>query len=333
MQIFVDESGTFTHSSEQNSWCVVVAYVALEHKRRGINNLMAQVREIGNSGRETKLKHLSEEKYIWFLTELKKLGGLVFSVAVDIGLHRPEEITQHRDRQAEKIIEHREKLIHESARQDISNLSTQVYSLPPQLYTQLICQLELFHEVLTQATLYYVQHHPPALANFRWRLDRKDKTPTAYEKTFQTILPKLLQSMSLAKPMQRLEDADYSHFTKFEYPLGQEPTYLKDQYGIDAKIGPSIGKMINEDFKLADSAITPGIQIADLLASGIRRLLRGEFHAEDKIAILLGTNMLQPLKDKHTIRMISLDKSANTPKRLTRLIHLMNSSARPMIKD
>lgn len=335
MHIFVDESGTFTHSSNLDSWCVVAAYVALEHKRRDIHELMCRVREIGNHGAETKLKHLSEAQYVWFLTELKKLDGLAFAVAVDVGLHRPEEIAQHRDAQADKVVEHRDKMIHASARRGLDHLSNQIRSLPVQLYTQLVCQLELFHKILTRAPLYFVQRHPPALANFRWRLDRKAKVPTAYEEAFRQILPAILQSMSLADPMIMLEGADYRHFARFDYPPGEEPTYLKDVYGIESK-GDSegasnIGKMVLEDFKLADSAATPGVQVADLLASGIRRLFRGGFQAEEKIALLLGTNMVQQLRGETPVRMVSLDKSAAASERTARLIRLMAFSGRPML--
>lgn len=335
MHIFVDESGTFTHSSTLDSWCIVAAYIALEHKRRDIHELMRRVRTIGNHGAETKLKHLSEDQYIWFLTELRKLDGLTFAVAVDVGLHRPEEVAQHRDGQADKLVEHRQKMIHEAARRGLDDLSNQIRSLPVQLYTQLVCQLELFHKVLTRAPLYLVQRHPPALANFRWRLDRKAEAPTVYEKAFRMILPAILQSMSLADPMIQLEGADYRHFSRFNYPPGEEPTYLKDVYGIENQGGLkgnlNIGKMVREDFKLVDSDTTPGIQVADLLASGIRRLFRGGFQAEARIALLLGTNMVQLQRGETPVKMVSLDKSAAASERTARLIRLMSSSARPML--
>lgn len=333
MHIFVDESGTFTHSKNLDSWCVVAAYVAVEHKRQDLHDLIYRVRAIGNHGAETKLKHLSEHQYVWFLTELRKLEGLAFAVAVDVGLHCPEAVAQHRDGQAAKVVEHRDKMIHESARRGLDDLSNEIRSLPVQLYTQLICQLELFHKVLTRAPLYFVQRHPPALAHFRWRLDRKAKAPTAYEEAFRKILPAILQSMSLDNPMLMLEGADYRHFSRFDYPPGEEPTYLKETYGIESKGGSNIGKMIREDFKLADSATTPGIQVADLLAGGIRRLFRGEFQAEEQIALLLGANMVQQLRDETPVGMVTLDKTAVASERVAHLIRLMASSGRPMLAE
>ncbi len=331
MYIFVDESGTFTHSTNLDSWCVVAAYVTPEHRRQEVEVLIRQTRSIGNSGAETKRKHLSDDQYIWFLTELQKLDGLAFAVAVDVGLHRPEALIHHRNRQADKIVEHRDKMIHESGRQSLDALSREIRDLPPQLYTQLICQLELFHNILKRAPLYFVQRHPPALGHFRWRLDRKAKVPTAYEDAFRKILPAVLQTMSLTDPMIMLVGANYRHFSRFDYQPGDEPTYLKDTYGIKSGEGSNIGKMIQEDFKLVDSNTTPGVQVADLLAGGIRRLLRGECQEERKIALLLGSNMVQLLKHEIPIGMISLDQSAVASERIKNIFHLMSSSGRPML--
>jgi hypothetical protein len=333
MYIFVDESGTFTNSNKLDAWCVVCAYVAPEHKRRSIDNLVNRVRAIGNNGAETKLKHLSESQYTWFLEELRTLGGLAFAVAVDVGLHRPEGVVQHQDGQANKIVEHREKMKHESARQGIDDLAAEIRSLPPQLYTQLICQVELFHKVLTRAPLYFVQRHPPTLGNFRWRLDQKARVPTAYEKAFQKILPAILQSKSFSDPMIMLEGADYSHFSRFDYPPEEKPTYLKEQYGIEVGEGSNIGRIVSENFKLADSATTSGLQIADLLASGIRRLFRSGFKSEEKIALLIGGNMVQQMQGEHPIKLVSLDKTAVVSNHSAHLIHLMAFSGRPMLSE
>lgn len=335
MFIFVDESGSFTTQSRQrDSWCVVAAYAAPEHNRRHIDSLMSRVRAIGcSNGAETKLKHLAEDQYIWFLSELRRIGGLAFAVAVDVGLHSTEEVERHRDGQADNIIRHRDKMIHAAARQGLTDLSEQVRKLPLQLYTQLVCQIELFHKVLAQATLYFSQRHPPALGHFRWRLDRKSEDPTAYEIAFKKVLPAILQTISLQTPMIMLEGADYSHFERFNYPVGTEPTYLRDQYGIEVEDGEKtdIGRVIREDFQLVDSATTPGVQVADLLSAGIRRLFRGGFSDDERIASLLGANMVQGIRRDVPIRLISLDQSEAVSDKSARLLRIMTASTRPML--
>jgi len=333
MFIFIDESGTFLHSPERDSWCVVAAYVIPEHIRRRVDALMFHVRRIGNNGAETKLKHLTEEQYVWFLSELNKLGGVAFVVAVDVGLHSSSEIERHRNGQADKVIEHREKMIHEAARQGLTDLSNQVRSLPVQLYTQLSCQLQLFHKILTAATLYFVQRHPPALGHFRWRLDQKARVPTVYEDTFSKVLPVILQTMSLEEPMIMLEGENYSHFERFNYPKGEAPTYLQDQYGIEARGGAvtNIGQIVKTDFELVDSARCAGVQVADLLSSGFRRLLRGGFSDPETVARLLGGSLVQEVRSQVPVILVSLDKTAEVSSRVTHLLRIVSVSARPML--
>lgn len=333
MFIFLDESGTFTHSPARDSWCVVAAYVIPEHLKRKVDALMLRVRHIGNKGAETKLRHLSDEQYVWFLSELDKLGGVAFAVAVDVGLHRPSEIERHRNGQADKTIEHRDKLIHEAARKGLTDLSNLIRSLPVQLYTQLSCQLLLFHKIITVATLYFVQRHPPAIGHFRWRLDQKARVPTAYEDAFRKVLPAILQTMSLDEPMIMLEGENYAHFERFNYPKGDEPTYLRDQYGIETRGDgvTNIGKVVREDFKLVDSAGCAGVQVADLLSSGFRRLLRGGFSNPETVARLLGRNMVQEVRNQVPVMLVSQDKAADVSDGVAYLLRLISASTRPML--
>ncbi len=333
MFIFLDESGTFTHSPARDSWCVVAAYVIPEHLKRKVDALMLRVRHIGNKGAETKLRHLSDEQYVWFLSELGKLGGVAFAVAVDVGLHRPSEIERHRNGQADKTIEHRDKLIHEAARKGLTDLSNLIRSLPVQLYTQLSCQLLLFHKIITVATLYFVQRHPPAIGHFRWRLDQKARVPTAYEDAFRKVLPAILQTMSLDEPMIMLEGENYAHFERFNYPKGDEPRYLRDQYGIETRGDgvTNIGKVVREDFKLVDSAGCAGVQVADLLSSGFRRLLRGGFSNPEAVARLLGRNMVQEVRNQVPVMLVSQDKAADVSDGVAYLLRIISASTRPML--
>lgn len=331
MHIFVDESGTFTNSDQIDSWCVVAGYVSPESNRVAIQKLIFRLRLECANGAETKLKHITEERFLKFLKELRNLKGVAFAVAVDVGLHKVATVAHHRDVQAKKVVEHKNKMLHESGKSALEDLSNAIHSLPVQLYTQLFCQVELFHKILTRAPLYYVQRHPQTLGHLRWRIDRKDKIPTAYEDAFRILLPVLLQTMAINDPMIMLKGADYSHFKRFDFAAGEEPTYLKTDYGIDSNEGSNIGMMIREDFQLVDSALVPGVQIADLLASGLRRLLRGEFKQSDEVAKLLGANMIQELRNESPVRLVSLDQSGNVSQRTSSLIKLMASHSRSML--
>jgi len=308
VNIYVDESGTFRTSPTPDSWCAVVAYVSPETDRSRLQRLIGSLRLECAGGGEAKLTHVPEARYARFLWDLSQLRGIAFAVAIDAHRHTEDGLRDHRDGQAEKVVEHIDKLLHPEGRQSLQALSDAIRGLPVQLYTQLICQVELFHKVITRAITYYAQRQPATLGSLRWRVDRKDTIPTAYEKAFRTILPALLQTKSHRDPMLMLtEGADYSFFRRFEYLPGSAPTYLRDVYGIDSQSDPAdVGKMVREDFKLVESSLVPGVQVADLLASGLRRTLRRNFDNPNRIATLLGANMLQEAHGKPPVRLIAL---------------------------
>ena len=331
MFIFVDESGTFTNATTKDSWCVVAAYVCPEASRRAVDRLIEKLRLDCNEGRETKLKHICDDRYSAFLKELAKLGGIVFAVAVDISLHTTEEVLLHRDRQAEGVLYSLDKMLHDSAKKGLQALADEIRALPAQLYTQLMCQVQLFHKVLTRAPLYFVQRNPIALGHFRWRIDCKDTVPTRYENAFRLALPGLLQSISLRDPMPMLEGTNYKYFNRFSFPIGQEPTFLRSDYGIDHGEVSDVGKMVREDFKFVNSTSMAGVQVADLLAAGVRRLLMGGFSDPESIAQLIGSNMVQAKKGESSVSLISLDQIGEASEHVTKMVRLINRSSRPML--
>jgi hypothetical protein len=295
------------------------------------------VRRTHGNLQEVKLGNLSEDLYVEFLTQLRQVGGLAFAVAVNLSLHRHGEIIQHQRGQVEKIRERVDLMVFDEGKKAVADLADNFEALSLQLYTQLCLQLELFHVVLKGATLYYVQRNPVSLANFRWRVDQKGRVPNKYENAFRDILPAALQTKFLRDPMISLEGEDYSHFERFEYERGKAPDHLSKVYGLDVDTKNNnvvnVGKVIREDFKYVDSTSSSGVQVADLLASGIRRVLRQNFDDVERVALALGANFLQPLRDETTIRLISLDQTGHVDESAAKLIRLMARDALPLLRD
>lgn len=337
MNIFVDESGTFRTAANPDSWCVVVAYASPEIDRAPLNRLVRDLRLECTFGKEAKLSDIPERRYARFLYDLSHLRGIAFAVAIDAHLHTEEGLIKHRDGQAAKVVEHIDTMLYAEGRQSLQELSDAIRTLPVQLYTQLICQVELFHALLTRAITYYAQRQPATLRSLRWRVDRKDTIPTAYENAFRTILPVLLQTKSLKDPMLMLtEGADYSFFKRYEYASGKEPTYLKDLYGIDHKDGSvDIGKIVREDFQLVESSTVPGVQVADLLASGLRRTMRRNFDDPERIATLLGSNLLQEFHRKPPLRLFALGpgRDEQVSERTAHLLKAMTQFNKAFLTD
>lgn len=331
MYIFIDESGSFTTATETDSWCVVTAFAIPESQIEKLEKLMQQLR-IEHGLDEVKLKHLSEARYIRFLKDLSKLYGLAFSVGTDISLHTEIEVREHQNNQADKIIEHRWRMKYESMRNSMDELSLAIRSLPPQLYTQLQCQVELFHKVLTRTPIYYSQHAPHALEKFQWRIDQKNTIPTAYEDAFRKILPASLKSKSLNDPIVVLVEGDSSFLKRFEITNSDHLKYLETEYGIKTSgQGFDVKKIISEDFQLQDSKQVSGIQVADLLASGTRRLMKGGFVRSHEVALLLGSNMLMTKRNEPLIRLITLGKTSPTSSRSTHFLEVMKRTCKPLV--
>lgn len=215
----------------------------------------------------------------------------------------------------------------------ILDQSARLRSLPAQLYLQLVCQTVLFHRIIDRGSLYFVQRYPVSLGSFRWRIDRKNRTPTDYEGSFKDLLPGLLQTKSLTEPMIRLVGANYSYFKRFENPLGEMPTYLPSEFGIGRGDGFDIGKLVREDFQLVDSAASAGVQVADLLAAGLRRLLRGGFAASEQVTGALGRILVSPMHGEHAVRLVTLDEECIVSWETSKVIRRLDRYAKHIIKN
>ena len=224
-------------------------------------------------------------------------------------------------------------MLHENGRAAWQRLADQVAGLSEQLYVQLRCQVELINTTARLASLYLVQRHPRTLGHFRWRIDQKNGTRTKYESSFFTVTPILLQSRSLAEPWTELEGADYSAFDRFYFPPGGEPSYLRETYRIETGPEPpiNIGKLFRDNFEFVDSKQCPGVQVADLLAAGIRRTLRLGFDDNSRASRLLGALMVQGELRLPPVKLLTLSDERDLTGDARSLVGAMARYARPML--
>lgn len=219
----------------------------------------------------------------------------------------------------------------EGGQQGMILLADQVEALSPQLYVQLVCQVDLLHDITTRAITYFAQRFPATLREFRWRIDQKNVSKTAYEEAFEKIAPALLQTRSFREPMLMVKGFDYRHFHEYEFEDGQMPDYLQTEYGLPAVDGINVQKLIRGNLKFEDSNSSDGIQVADLLASGIRRALRGSFGHAPPIAHALGALTLQNVRGKTSINLLSFSQAANVCADASSLMNIMSASSKVML--
>ena len=334
MYVFIDESGSFAPALHRDSWNAIVAYMVPECGRMRLWQALTKLRTAAGvrQPREIKLRDVDEKDYLDFLARVNESQGILLAVATDAGRYDTAGIEKHRDTQASEVMRHLNVMRYESGRQALQLLSQRVQELSPQLYIQLKCQVVLMDFALRCGTLYFVQRFPKDLGRYRWRIDQKNSTKTEYETAFETLTPAWLQTFSLEKPFPILEGADYSAFRRLDYPEGSVPTYLKTVYGIDVhgEISTNIGKLF-EDLKFVDSQRDHGVQIADFLASGLRRCLRGRFKDNQRVARLLGALMPQGETGDPPIKLLGFsEKAQKLTAEFTTLIRMMSIHSRSM---
>lgn len=222
---------------------------------------------------------------------------------------------------------------YEEGKQAVSALADTIDGLSDQLYAQLLCQISVLSAVFRRAILYFVQRDPLTLRRFVWRIDQKNTTKSIFETAFEQVAPGLLQSESFRNPAPFLEGADYSHFSRFEFSEDQYPRYLQEELGHQPQSAVNIGKILREDMQFQDSRADLTVQIADLLAAGLRRVLRGEFNDNMTAAKLLGRLMVQDEKSKPPISLIRLSQSGTLflSKAAERVVIHMRTHARAMV--
>jgi len=313
MNIFIDESGSFVNSSKLNSWNCVAAYVMPERikykSEKALTILKSKATPSAKRHGEIKLRDVSERDYFQFLTRLGNLAGVLFAVVTDAGRNNLADIGFHQKEQAAKIRANIPRMIYEEGKQAVGLLADQLEALSPQLYVQLQCQVNMIFDIIGRALLYFVQRDPITLRRFKWRIDQKNTSKTDFEDAFEKVAPALLQSRSIDEPLTMLEGADYSALAPYEYGEGEAPAYLSEATGIEIKRGLNIGKLLRENREFEDSTRSEGIQIADLLASGIRRCLRNGFDDNQIAAQLLGRLMIQGEKSRPPLLVIGFDEA------------------------
>ena len=156
---------------------------------------------------------------------------------------------------------------------------------------------------------------------------------TDFEDAFEKYAPVLLQSKSIKEPGSFLDWCDYTSMKRFMYAKGTMPKYLVDRLPYLAnEEGIDIQKIVRDDISFIDSKTSPGIQIADLLASGVRRLLRQGFSDNKSAATLLGQLMIQQAHNDSPISFLTFGTESSLPKAEATLVRRAIRSAKPLLR-
>lgn len=334
MNIYVDESGSFVNSTTLGSWNVVVALTAAETGRKVIAEAVRGVRRAAGAGptEEVKLYRLDERAYLQFLDAMQHQDLAVFATATDAGLNSFERVERHKTMQVAKIREVIPRMRYEEGRLGVELLASQVESISPQLYVQLVCQVNLLHDVIDRAINYFAQRRPATLREFRWRIDQKNSTLTTFDDAFEKIAPALLQTRSIREPFAKVEGFDYRAMKAYEFEDGKAPAYLQAEYGLPEMEGFNIQKIVRGNLEFVDSESLDGVQAVDLIASGLRRLLRENFSDNIGIARALGRLFVQAKRGSSSISLTTMaaEETVASP-HVVDMVRAINASSKQML--
>lgn len=336
MHIFVDESGTFAKTPEVGSFCVVGAVAVPESSMRKLVLALERfkIRHGFSRSDEVKLRDLKESAYRQWLEELSTIDVIALAVATDSSFN--SSAGAHKEIQASKIEEQVPMMIFDAGKAMVQDLATRLRSISDQNYSELLARLHLVKDVFQLSTLYYSQRKPGALASFKWKFDGKDIRENDFERIFRDLAPVMLQTMSLEDGgFKKVQGGNYSHFDR-SFRLDGDASWLLGPGASDG-VKPelsSIGKMWKSDLAFVRSHEHPGVQVADLLVSGIGRALRGGFSDNEGVATAIGRCMVQRWHDSPGLSLFALD-SGTGDKRVgrsaARVVRLMHAQSKKLI--
>ena len=288
MRIFIDEAGPFLPpTSSASSYSLVLALVLPHSCQKELFYEFLRLRDSWPKQQiEIKGSTLDEAQAAQVIEVLTSFDVVVEFIAVDMALHQKGMVEAFKSAQAAKITARLTREYGSEMVFDLVQLEQKTRAMPNQLFVQAELSIKLILDVLQIALLYYVQRRPEELGDIAWEIDRKGRTLTEMEETWSTLVLPASESHFMKKPLTFLKEADYSHFARYKTDLATDADMARHTEWLAAAYGkPEVaqkGSVINstrlltEQRTFADSLNSLGLQLADIVASILRRALNGK---------------------------------------------------------
>lgn len=282
MRIFVDEAGNFVAPANgQSLFSLVLALVIPSSIENDLFQAFLRLRDSwANNAAEIKGSKLYEAQAAQLIELVSQYDVLVKFFAVDMAAHGDSIVGPFKARQANAVTAHLTPEHHPPIVAQLQGLADSIRRMPNQLFLQAFLVIELVLKIIEESTLYYAQRSPEELGNIAWIIDQKNRTITEMEETWSTLILPMSESRFAQEPLITLRAADYSHFDA-RYGIDPKDDEMKRHiewtrkaYGIrDAERPPGLnaGMLLSGQREFADSAGSLGLQLADMLATILRR--------------------------------------------------------------
>jgi hypothetical protein len=290
MRIYIDEAGNFVpQASGESLFSLVLALgVPSSIETKLFGEFSALLSSWPNSGTEIKGSKLDEAQAAQLVELVSRHNVFVNFFAVDMATHGESVVSDFKARQAAGITAHLTPEHHPPIVAQLEELAAAIRRMPNQLFVQAFLTIELVLKVIQESTLYYVQRLPAELGSIEWTIDQKNRTITEMETTWSTLVLPMSEGHFARTPLISLKEADYSHFdarygiAADDKEMSSHVQWMREAYGIrdvDRSPGLNAGLLLSEQREFADSAGSLGLQLADMLATILRRALNNRLQS------------------------------------------------------
>jgi len=208
-------------------------------------------------------------------------GCLFFVVATEMSVNDESAVKVYQRDQADEFTRRLTDDAHPELRTQLTGIQATFGQMAPQLFIQAVLLTDLVKKIIDVATLHFAMTSPKEAGAFQWVIDRKDVTKTKYEAAWELIAGGVIQGRYLDSSGAMAMEGDYSHFERFFTEDQKWPAYMpppRSRYPHRRGKILNLSKILGESFTFADSAATPGLQLADIVTNGFRRAMMGRLH-------------------------------------------------------
>lgn len=288
MRIYIDEAGVFVvpPATKAHSYSLVLALSVPSASEDSLFYEFLRLRDDWPKPEvEVKGSKLHESQAAQVIDLVSRYDALVNFFTVDMATHSDQVVDDFKARLADTLIANLTPGHHPNAVAHLQTQAKTTRAMPNQLFLQAFLTIELIMEVLREATAYYVQRYPKELGEIAWVVDRKNRTTTQMEEMWTALVLPVGETRFAKAPLQALEGADYSHFyARYGFTtetvgerMAKHMEWMQKVHGIhpleQGKHGLDAKLLLTERREFRDSRDTLGLQLADMLASILRRAL------------------------------------------------------------
>jgi hypothetical protein len=286
MRIYIDEAGPFLPPNPPRSlFSVVLALIVPTAIEKDLLYEFLHLRDKWpNQKVEIKGSSLNESQAAQLISLVLRYDLLVQFIALDANKHPDPLVEDFKNRQADAITANITREHHPGSLLHLHQLGEAVRAMANQLFLQAFATWELIIRTIREGTLYFVQRQPAELGNIAWVIDRKDRTITQMEETWSMLILPMSENAFGREPLACIAEEDYSYFearygfteATADPEMVRHSQWLSSVYGkprTKEGVGIDAKRLLTEQRTFEDSRHCLGLQLADMLASILRRAL------------------------------------------------------------